>query len=56
MSESPNKTKHTPGLSRPCSPHDVFISGSGYQCGNCMAFAKHSWSLSHPKAEGVDHV
>lgn len=45
-----------PGLSRQCNPHDVFISGQGYQCGNCMAFAEHSWNISHPKVEGVPNV
>lgn len=31
--------KHTTkGLTRPCNGHDIFISGNGLQCGNCMAY------------------
>ena len=31
--------KHnTEGLSRPCNQWDLFISGNGLQCGNCLAY------------------
>jgi len=34
---------------RACSANDIFISGGGYQCGNCGAWAWHSWDLKHRK-------
>lgn len=27
----------TEGLARPCSANDIFLSGEGLQCGNCLA-------------------
>jgi len=40
--------KHTTeGLARPCNANDIFLSGSGLQCGNCLAYEEHNYKHSY---------
>ena len=40
--------KHTTeGLARPCNANDIFLSGSGLQCGNCLAYEEYQGDYKH---------